>query len=82
MIQAFYKTKPEQDTPHRQLSGVHDDDDWKVRLVAGTKWGRDDAQELSVTPAPSFEEAKRVFDQLFEQLQSDGWRAYTPWEIW
>src|ERR1035441_7372814 len=76
MIQAFYKVKPEQDTPYRQLSIVNDDR-WEVRLSAGTKWGREHARELKVIPAATFDEAKQHFDKLFEELHADGWLPYT-----
>lgn len=81
MIQAFYKAKPEQDTPYRQLSIVHEDG-WQPRLTAGTKWGREYARQLKVLPAASFDEAKNLFDQMFQDLRTDGWRPYTFWEIW
>jgi hypothetical protein len=81
MIQAFYKTKPQQDTPYRQLSLTHENG-WRVCLSTGKKWGRENAQELKVTLAASFDEANLLYDTLFEELQNEGWKAYTPHEIW
>jgi hypothetical protein len=81
MIQAFYKTKPQQDTPYRQLSLSHKDG-WQVRLTGGTKWGRENAEELKVISAKSFDEAQQLYDEMFRQLQDQGWRAYTPYETW
>lgn len=81
MIQAFYQSKPQQDTPYRQLSLSHKNG-WHVRLVAGEKWGPDNATELQRLPAKSFEEAKDIYDRLFTQLHDEGWKAYSPYEIW
>ena len=81
MIQAFYKTKPVQDTPYRQLSLTHKDG-WRVRLAGGTKWGRENANELRSESAQTFEEAKELYDKMFKELEQEGWRAYSPYEIW
>jgi hypothetical protein len=81
MIQAFYKSKPEQDTPYRQLSVSHTDG-WRVRLITGMKWGREDAEELKVINAESFDAAHRIFDRLYKELQAEGWRPYSPYEPW
>lgn len=81
MMQAFYKEKPIQDTPYRQLSRMNEDG-WQVRLFGGTRWGRDHAEELEVVPVPSFHKGKVLYDKKFRELQNDGWRPYSPNEIW
>ncbi len=81
MMQAFYKVKPMQDTPYRQLS-IFYEDGWRVRLVAGTKWDREHSEELQVVPAQNFDEAKEMYDKMFSALQDEGWRAYSPYEVW
>lgn len=44
MIQAFYQTKPERDTPYRKLSLDYDEEKgWRVLLKSGTKWGPDNS---------------------------------------
>jgi len=81
MIQAFYKSKPERDTPYRELVLKYEDG-WRVQLSAGTRWGRENADELKAIPVSSFEEGKTLFDKLFGELQNDGWRPYSPHEDW
>jgi hypothetical protein len=81
MMNAFYKVKPVQDTPYRQLS-ISYKDGWKLRLTGGTKWGREDSQELKSIPAQSFDEAKELYDKMFIELQEEGWKAYSPQESW
>jgi hypothetical protein len=81
MMQAFYKTKPTQDTPYRQLS-LRRENGWRVRLTGGNKWGREHAEELKVIPVQTFDEAKEVYDKMFIDLQDEGWKPYSPYEIW
>jgi hypothetical protein len=81
MMNAFYKEKPVQDTPYRQLSIGHKGG-WIVRLAGGTKWGRENTRELKVVSAKSFDEAKELYDKMFKELQDEGWKAYSPYEPW
>src|SRR5579875_2861177 len=73
--------KPAQDTPYRQLS-LMNENGWRVRLVGGTRWGRGHAEELEVVFVQSFAEGKVLYDEKFRELESDGWRSYSPYEIW
>jgi hypothetical protein len=87
MLHAFYQTKPVQDTPYRQLSLMHQEDDnkWHVRMTGGTKWGipgREDRTILEDIPVESFDAGKPVYDRLFSELEEKGWRPYTPYETW
>ena len=81
-LQAFYKSKPVQDTPYRSLYLHHKDGSWQVRLSGDTKWGRENAQEIELQTAPDFDKAKEIFDGRFSELQEEGWKAYSPQESW
>ncbi len=83
MMNAFYKRKPTEDTPYRQLVLEHDKRGrWQVRLIGGTKWGRENAQDLQVTPAKDFDDGMKSYNEIFHQLQLDGWRPYSPFIPW
>lgn len=81
MMTAFYKQKPTIDTPYRQLLLEHEGR-WQVRLLGGTKWGRQHTEELKLIPAKSFDEAKEFYDKVFRELQDDGWKPYNPFIPW
>lgn len=81
MITVFYKQEPTVDTPYRQLVLKYSKG-WQVCVLAGTKWGREHAEKIRVIPAKTFEDAKQCFDNVFAELQADGWRAYRPYEPW
>ena len=81
MIQAFYKTKPKQDTPYRQLSLLHQGD-WLVRVSAGSKWGRENSEELRSIREQTFEAAQEEFDIQYRELEKQGWIAYSPMTQW
>ena len=51
-------------------------------MTTGKKWDREHSQELKVTLAASFDETNLLYDKLFQELQNEGWKAYTPHEIW
>ena len=83
MIQAFYQTKPERDSPYRELILKHDKDGgWHVLLLGGARWGAEAKTELSNVPVNDFDQGKMTFDNLFRQLQDYGWRPYVPFEPW
>jgi hypothetical protein len=82
MMQAFYKVKPTQDTPYRQLSLLHTDEGWRVRLAGGTKWGREHAEELKVIAVESFDDGLTPYDKLFTELTKEGWKPYSPQQSW
>ena len=82
MMQAFYKVKPKQDTPYRQLSLSHTNGGWQVRLAGGMKWGREHAEELKVVPVESFDEGQASYDKLFIKLVGEGWKPYSPQRAW
>jgi hypothetical protein len=71
VIQAFYKSKPEQDTPYRKLSLIHEEG-WWVRLVAGEKWGKENADILNAVPVESFDAGQVVFDRMYNELCAEG----------
>jgi hypothetical protein len=83
MMNAFYKAKPTVDTPYRQLVLEYDEKgSWQVRLIGGTKWGRENAQDLKVTPAKSFDDGMDSYNKMFRQLQEEGWKPYNPFIPW
>ena len=59
MYQAFYQSKPEQDTPYRQLGLTFDQaKSWVVRLFGGTKWvakGDKDLEPMKEEPVKDFD---------------------------
>jgi hypothetical protein len=81
MMQAFYQSKPIQDTPYRQLS-LDYDEGWHVQLFGGIKWGAKGKNILQNVPVRDFDEGREVYDKMFVELQNSGWRAYTPYESW
>ena len=84
MIQAFYMSKPEKDTPYRELVLEYDDSiGWHVFHLGGTKWGRESRNPpLDEVLVKDFEEGKVVYDKMFAELCDSGWRPYTPYETW
>ena len=83
MIQAFYQSKPVQDTPYRELLLEHEDGKgWHVLLLGGTKWGAKNASTISDILVADFEKAKVEYDRIFEELHDSCWRPYTPYETW
>ena len=81
MIQAFYQTRPERDTPYRELELKHDKEEgWHVLLLGGAMWGASVKTLLSDVPAKDFDQGKTVYDNLFRQLQDYGWKPYVPHE--
>ena len=83
MIQAFYQTKPERDTPYRELVLKHElGKGWHVLLLAGSKWGAPAPNILSDVPAADFDQGKTEYDNMFRQLHDYGWRPYVPYETW
>jgi hypothetical protein len=84
MIQAFYMSKPEKDTPYRELVLEYDDSiGWHVLHLGGTKWGRESRNPpLDEVLVKDFEEGKVVYDKMFAELCDSGWRPYTPYETW
>jgi hypothetical protein len=86
MHQAFYQSKPKQDTPYRQLDLTYDQTKgWVVRLFGGTKWvakGDKDPEPMKEEPAKDFDTGKIVYDEWFRELRDSGWRPYSPYETW
>ena len=80
MTQAFYKVRPTQNTPYRQLSLTHTDNHWQVRLTGGEKWGK--AEELKIILVKSFDEGLVPYDKLFIDLTNEGWKPYSPQQSW
>ena len=81
MMQAFYKTKPTQDTPYRQLN-LRCEDGWLLQLIGGTKWGREYAKVLKSGSVQNFDEGRVLYDREFIKLQEEGWKTYSPHEPW
>lgn len=83
MIQAFYQSKPERDTPYRQLSLEYDGvDGWCVLLAGGTKWGAKGMIVMNKILVKDFDDGKEEYDKIYAQLQQARWKPYSPYELW
>lgn len=83
MIQAFYQTEPEQDTPYQQLTLSHfNGTGWAVRHAAGENWGRENSTVVKEYPVKDFDEGKVVFDRLYREFMDAGWMPYSPMRTW
>jgi hypothetical protein len=82
MLAAFYKQKPTSDSPYRQLTILAYEGSWRVRLSGGTRWRLRQSEELKVIPAKSFDEAQKLYDMTYRQLQDEGWKPYSSFEPW
>ena len=83
MIQAFYRMKPERNTPYRELVLRNDEaKGWRVLLLSGERWGRDAANVLSEVSVKDFDEGKAEYDKIFRGLTDAGWKPYSPQEMW
>jgi hypothetical protein len=82
MLAAFYKQKPTSDSPYRQLAILAYEGGWRVRLSGGTHWRPKRSEELRVIPAKSFDEAQKLYDATYRQLQDEGWKPYSSSEPW
>ncbi len=82
MMDAFYKINPTFDTPYRQLTLERDNKGWQVRLIGGTKWGRENAQDLEKVHVPTFDSGHEIYHKMCFELQSEGWKVYTPQTRW
>jgi hypothetical protein len=83
MIQAFYQSKPVQDTPYRELVLAYEKKvGWHVLLLGGTKWAAKKDSVISGTAVADFGERKAVYDRIFGELCDSDWRPYTPYETW
>lgn len=77
MIQAFYQSEPDQDTPYRELSLHHDGNGWWVRHSAGEKRGPA-STVLSEISVKNFDEGRELFNNLYNELAQAGWKPYNP----
>jgi hypothetical protein len=81
MMQAFYQQKPTADTPYRQLL-LEYENGWQVRLLGGTKWGRENAKELRIVKVQDFDAGVPEYDKIFGELRTQGWQPYNPSVSW
>ena len=79
---AFYKQKPTSDSPYRQLTILAYEGGWRVRLSGGEQWRPKKTEELRMIPAKSFDDAQKLFDTAYHQLQDEGWKPYSSFEPW
>jgi hypothetical protein len=77
MQTAFYKQKPGLNIPYRQLTLENDSKGWQVRLIEGEKAGREFARDISITPVKTVDEGIEVYNKMFQQLLTEGWKPYT-----
>ena len=77
MMQSFYQNKPSVDTPYRLLELEHAKG-WQVRLLGGTKWGRENAKELRVVKVQDYDAGVLEYNKIFNELTAQGWKPYTP----
>jgi hypothetical protein len=77
MQTAFYRQTPGLNTPYRQLALENDPKGWRVRLIEGEKAGREFARDISITPVNSVDEGIEVYNKMFQQLQTEGWKPYS-----
>jgi hypothetical protein len=82
MIATFYKQKPTSDSPYRRLMILPHEGKWHVRLLGGTQWHPKQSDEMKVIPAKSFDEAQKLYDRVYRQLQDEGWKPYSSSEPW
>jgi hypothetical protein len=81
MIQSFYQQKPVVDTPYRELE-LEYANGWQVRLLGGTKWGREKAEELRVVKVQDFDAGVLEYSKIFGELREQGWKPYNPQVAW
>jgi hypothetical protein len=81
MIQSFYQKRPTVDTPYRELVLEHKNE-WQVRLLGGTKWGRENAEELRVVRIQDFDTGVLEYNKMFSELREQGWKPYSPQVAW
>jgi hypothetical protein len=74
MQTAFYRQKPGLNTPYRQLTFENGPRGWQVRLIEGEKAGREFARDISITPVKTVDEGIEVYNKMFQQLQTEGWK--------
>ena len=82
MLAAFYNQKPTSDSPYRQLTILAYEGGWQVRLSGGTKWRPKQSEELKLLPAKGFDEAQKLYDMTYRQLQDEGSKPYGSFEPW
>lgn len=83
MMDAFYKVNPAFDTPYRQLTLDTDGNKgWQLRLIGGTKWGSENAQDLYTVHVLTFDSGHEIYHKMCSDLQSEGWKVYTPQARW
>jgi hypothetical protein len=79
---AFYKEKPTSDFPYRQLMIFAYEGGWRVRLSGAEQWRPKKSEELKVISAKGFDDAQKLFDTTYRQLQDEGWKPYSSFEPW
>jgi len=82
MIAAFYKQKPNRESPYRQLAIVAHDGGWRVRPSGGVRWRPKQSEEIEMILAKSFDDAQQLFDTAYRKLQDEGWKPYDSVEPW
>jgi hypothetical protein len=80
MMAAFYKQKPTSDSPYRQLIILARGGGWLVRLSGGTHWLPKQSEELKLIPARSYDDAQKLYDTAYRQLQDEGWKPYSSFD--
>jgi len=82
--QWFYQSKPERDTPYRELVLEHDGQ-WGLRvcLFGGTKWrAKGDGTLMKQVLVKSIEAGEVEFNWMFRELCDSGWKPETPYQTW
>ena len=77
MLNTFFKEneRPTPETPYRQLElEPYGKEGWQVRLIAGQKAYREDAQVLETVSLKTFEEGLERHNEMQQTLQDEGWR--------
>lgn len=83
MLQTFYQSKPERDTPCRELILDHGDKTgWRVRLLACDPLAEAKRTTITEISVKDFDHGKVQYDRIFKHLEETGWKAYTPYEKW
>lgn len=81
MMQTLFKKgqQPSLNTPYRHLALDTDDKGaWRVRLIAGEKAGREHANVLQTMSVKSFDDGRKIYDEMFRTLQAEDWNPYSP----
>ena len=83
-VQAFYQSRPEPNTPYRQLVLKHDEaKGWRVCLYGGTKWGaKGNGTLLTEVLVKDLDAGQVEYTRMFRELRASGWKPETPFQTW